>query len=169
MADQSPQNLLAQSPFIDPDQQIALTELQRKQRLSDLLMQQGMQAPQGQVVSGRYVAPNPAQYLSNLFSAYSGQQMAKDIGAEQARLANALRETESKDVSSMLSAIKQGNKEGAIEIGTKSASPFAKNIASKLVEQQFKEPKWEKAELVDPKTGATRQGWVDLKIGRAHV
>ena len=162
MAEQLPQNLLTQSPFIDPEQQQALTELQRKQQLANLLTQQGMQAPQGQVVSGRYVAPSPVQYLSNLFNVYSGKNLQEQVGSEQARLANALRETESKDVSSMLSAIKQGNKEGAIEIGTKSASPFAKNIASKLVEQQFKEPKWEKAELVDPKTGATRQGWVDL-------
>ena len=50
----------------------------------------------------------------------------------------------------------------AIGIGTKSASPFARSIASKLVERQFKEPKWEKAELTDPKTGNTRQGWVDV-------
>ena len=162
MAEQLPQNLLTQSPFIDPEQQQALTELQRKQQLANLLTQQGMQAPQGQVVSGRYVAPNPLQYLSNMFSTYSGQQMTKDIGKEQARLANALRETEAADVESMLSAIKEGKQTEAIGIGTKSASPFARSIASKLVERQFKEPKWEKAELTDPKTGNTRQGWVDV-------
>lgn len=162
MADQQPQNLLAQSPFIDPEQQIALTELQRKQQLANLLMQQGGQAPQGQVVSGRYVAPSPAQYLSNLFNVYSGKNLQEQVGSEQARLANALREAESKDVSSMLAAVKEGKPDEAVSIGTKSASPMAKSLASKLVERQFKEPKWEKAELVDPKTGNTRQGWVDL-------
>ena len=43
MAEQLPQNLLTQSPFIDPEQQQALTELQRKQQLANLLTQQGMQ------------------------------------------------------------------------------------------------------------------------------
>lgn len=156
------QNLLQQSPFIDPEQQQALTELQRKQQLANLLTQQGMQAPQGQVVSGRYIAPNPLEYASKLFSTYSGGQLSKSVGEEQAKLANILREAESKDVSSMLNAVKDGNINEAIGIGTKSASPMAKNLSTKLVERQFKEPKWEKAELTDPKTGNTRQGWVDV-------
>ncbi len=161
MADGS-QNLLQQSPFIDPEQQMALTELQRKQQLANLLLQRGMQTPQGQMVGGHFVAPSMTERLAGLFNTYSGGQLSKSVGEEQAKLANVLREAESKDVSSMLAAVKEGKMDEAIDIGTKSASPMAKSLATKLVERQFKEPKWEKAELTDPKTGNTRQGWVDV-------
>ena len=55
-----------------------------------------------------------------------------------------------------------GNREAAIARLLKSQSPMAAPLVGKLIEQQFKEPKWEKAELTDPKTGNTRQGWVDV-------
>lgn len=153
-----------QSPFLDVSSEFQpeLSDIQRKQRLAQLLTQQGMQAPQGQVVSGRYVAPSIAQNIANMFSVYSGQNLEKETENRQLALAQKLREVESKDVADMLASIKEGDTTKAIGIGTKSASPFAKSIASKLVERQFKEPKWEKAELTDPKTGNTRQGWVDV-------
>jgi len=103
MADQQ-QNLLTQSLFIDPEQQQALTELQRKQQLANLLTQQGMQAPQGQVVSGRYVAPNPLQYLSNLFNVYSGKNLQEQASKEQANLAQALREQKTKGLQEFMTS-----------------------------------------------------------------
>lgn len=155
---------MAQSPFLDVSSEFQpeLTDIQRKQKLAELLTQRGMQMPQGQVVSGRYVKPNPLEYVANLANIYAGQRMMTQQEERQQALAQKLREVESKDVADMLASIKEGDSTKAIGIGTKSASPFAKSIASKLVERQFKEPKWEKAELTDPKTGNTRQGWVDV-------
>ena len=45
-------------PFIQVSSEFQpeLTDIQRKQRLAQLLTERGLQAPQGQVVSGRYVA-----------------------------------------------------------------------------------------------------------------
>ena len=39
--------------------------LNRQQQMAQLLMQQGQQTPQGQMVSGRYVAPSFTQNLAN--------------------------------------------------------------------------------------------------------
>jgi hypothetical protein len=104
MADQLPQNLLAQSPFIDPEQQQALTELQRKQQLANLLMQRGMQTPQGQMVSGRYVKPNPLEYLANLANVYVGQNLQEKASKEQANLAQALREQKAKGLQEFMAS-----------------------------------------------------------------
>lgn len=147
---------------ISSEFQPELTDIQRKQKLAELLMQRGMTQPQGQMVGGRFVAPSMAERLAGLFNVYSSRNLQETTEERQKALAQQLRQAESTDIESMLSAIKEGRQNEAIAIGTKSASPFAKNIASKLVERQFKEPKWEKAELTDPKTGNTRQGWVDV-------
>lgn len=104
MEKEIPQNLLAQSPFIDPEQQQALTEFQRKRQLANLLTQQGVQAPQGQVVSGRFVAPNPMQYLSQLFNVYQGQNLQKQADTEQAALAQKLREQKVKGLQEFMAS-----------------------------------------------------------------
>lgn len=99
-----------QSPFLDVSSEFQpeLSDIQRKQRLAQLLTQQGMQAPQGQVVSGRYVAPSIAQNIANMFSVYSGQNLEKETENRQLALAQKLREVESKDVADMLASIKEG-------------------------------------------------------------
>lgn len=95
-----------QSPFLDVSSEFQpeLSDIQRKQRLAQLLTQQGMQAPQGQVVSGRYVAPNPLQYLANMFNVYSGQNLEKETEARQQALAQKLRQAEAKDLQGFIEA-----------------------------------------------------------------
>ena len=176
-----------QSPFIEVSSEFQpeLTDIQRKQRLAQLLMERGMQTPQGQMVSGHYVAPSWSQNLANLFSIYSGKNLEQETEKRQEALARAIRETGAKDISEALQLIKgtpsqtiygageegptktevpavAGNREAAIARLLKSNSPMAGPLVGKLIEQQFREPKWEKAELTDPKTGNTRQGWVDI-------
>jgi hypothetical protein len=97
---------MAQSPFLDVSSEFQpeLTDIQRKQRLAQMLTQQGMQAPQGQVVSGRYVAPSIAQNIANLFSVYSGQNLAKETEARQLALAQKLRQAEMGDIQKFIEA-----------------------------------------------------------------
>lgn len=67
-------------------------ELQRKRQLANLLTQQALtQQPQGQMVSGHYVAPSWTQNLANLANLYVGQSMQKEADVEQQQLAEALR------------------------------------------------------------------------------
>ena len=88
MAEQLPQNLLTQSPFIDPEQQQALTELQRKQQLANLLSQRGMETPQGQMVSGHYVKPSWTQQLAPLVGALVGERTNEQLDKQQKEYEN---------------------------------------------------------------------------------
>jgi hypothetical protein len=52
--------------------------LNRQQQMAAMLMQQGQQAPQGQIISGRYVAPSFTQNLANLAQIYAGTSLQKE-------------------------------------------------------------------------------------------
>lgn len=66
--------------------------LNRQQQMAQLLMQQGMQQPQGQMVSGRYVAPSFFQYAAPLAQMYAGTRLAEKGDKAATDLARALRQ-----------------------------------------------------------------------------
>jgi hypothetical protein len=70
--------------------------LNRQQQMAQLLLQQGMQQPQGQMISGRYVAPSIFQQLAPLAQMYAGQSLAKEGDKAAIELANKLREQQQK-------------------------------------------------------------------------
>lgn len=47
-------------------------QIGRRRRMAEMLMQSGADVPQGQMVSGHYVAPNPTQYLAQALRSYMG-------------------------------------------------------------------------------------------------
>jgi hypothetical protein len=74
------------------DQAAQQQQILRQQRMAEMLMQQGMQQPQGQMVSGRYVAPSITQNLANLANLYVGQRGIEKADKAQVDLANRLRQ-----------------------------------------------------------------------------
>jgi hypothetical protein len=66
--------------------------LNRQQQMAQLLMQQGQQTPQGQMISGRYVAPSFTQNLASLANAYVGGELAKKGDKQALELAAQLRQ-----------------------------------------------------------------------------
>jgi hypothetical protein len=66
--------------------------LNRQQQLAQLLMQQGFQQPQGQMVSGRYVAPSIFQNIAPLLQTYLGSRMAEKGDKQALDLAKQLRD-----------------------------------------------------------------------------
>jgi len=82
-------NLAGNLPPEILQQQQSLT---RQQQLANLLTQQGLQQPQGQMVSGRYVAPSFFQYAAPLAQLYAGQKIAEKGDKASADLAKALRQ-----------------------------------------------------------------------------
>lgn len=64
-------------------------ELMRQRQMAQMLQQQG-QAPQGQMVSGRYVQPSWTQYLASGLANYRGQKMSAEADAKQKAMAEAL-------------------------------------------------------------------------------
>jgi hypothetical protein len=65
--------------------------INRQQQLAQLLMQQGMQQPQSQMVSGRYVAPSIFQNIAPLVQAYMGKQMLEQGDKKTMELAERIR------------------------------------------------------------------------------
>jgi len=77
---------------LSPEQQIEQQQIARQQRMAELLMQQGQQTPQGQMVSGRYVAPNFFQYAAPLLQGYLGKKELGKVEDRQLDMAKRLRE-----------------------------------------------------------------------------
>jgi hypothetical protein len=68
-----------------------LQDVGRQRKLAELLMAQGMQQPQGQMISGRYIAPSFAQQLNPIANILAGQAIGERADTKQAELATALR------------------------------------------------------------------------------
>lgn len=66
-------------------------QLNRQQQMAQALMQQGMQQPQGQMVSGRYVAPSFFQNILPLAQMYAGSRIAEKGDKQALELATRLR------------------------------------------------------------------------------
>jgi hypothetical protein len=66
-------------------------QLNRQQQMAQMLMQQGTQQPQGQMVSGRYVAPSFFQYAAPLAQLYAGKSLAEKGDKQALELAAKLR------------------------------------------------------------------------------
>ena len=75
--------------ILGPDATQQQYQIQQNQRYADMLMQQAMEQPQGQMVSGHYVPPSPVQGIANMLKAYIGRKTSDDIPKQQVELSNA--------------------------------------------------------------------------------
>ena len=83
------------------DQVAQQQQILRQQKMAEMLLQSGFQQPQGQMVSGHYVAPSLTQNLANLANIYMGQKGIEKADKAQIDLANRLRQQgvqESQDI-----------------------------------------------------------------------
>ena len=95
---------MAQSPYLDQNAPEILA-LERQKKLADLLQSRALEQPQGQMVSGRYVAPSLLQQLAPLANAYMGRKAGENYESQAGKLAQKLREqnlTEGKDILSTM-------------------------------------------------------------------
>lgn len=85
------QNPLAQmlrgGPAMDADQRVSAQDLAFRQQMAQMLMQQGQQQVQPQMIGGHYVRPNAGQVISNALSGLSGYAMMNDVNSQAADLA----------------------------------------------------------------------------------
>jgi hypothetical protein len=68
-----------------------LQDVSRQRKLADLLMSQGMQQPQGQMISGHYVKPSALQQALPMINAAIGGLTNANLDTKQQELANMLR------------------------------------------------------------------------------
>jgi hypothetical protein len=78
--------------------QFSQQQINRQQKMAEMLLQQGMQQPQGQMVSGRYVAPSITQNLAGLANIYMGQRGLEKAEKAQLDLADRLRQQTMQDI-----------------------------------------------------------------------
>ena len=72
--------------------------LDRQRAMAQMLLKQGMETPQGQMIGNRYVGAHPLQFLGGLAQQYLAQNELKDIDTKQIELAKRLREQEGTDL-----------------------------------------------------------------------
>lgn len=80
---------------LSPEQMLQQQQILRQQKMAEMLMQQGMQQPQSQMVGGRYIAPSLTQNLAQLANVYMGQRGIERAEQAQLDLAKRLRADES--------------------------------------------------------------------------
>jgi hypothetical protein len=152
-------------------------QLNRQQQMAQLLMQQGQQMPQAQMVSGRYVAPSIFQNLAPLLQTYMGQKMAEKGDKKALDLATQLRQRQTDDLTKYqnllnpiqtqlagptptgapLMTVNEPDRQAANLFAASSYNPALQALGMKRLTEG---PKWEKAELPNP-DGSVRKGWVD--------
>jgi len=111
---------------LNPEQMLQQQQILRQQKMAEMLMQQGMQQPQGQMVSGRYVAPSIFQNLAGLANTYMGQRGIEKAEQAQLDLAKAIRGQEGVALADYMKEL-QG-KPAVPEKVTELAGPYTKNV-----------------------------------------
>jgi len=125
-----------------------LQGLSRERKLAELLMAKGMQQPQGQMISGHYVAPSWTQQLNPMANVLAGEAISGRADTKQAELAAALRG----DIQTYSELLKTDPAK-AIQFGLKSQNPTIKA----LVAEDLKTQKYGEGEIGQRRNIATGQ------------
>ena len=99
MADITDQQLMMQDPEV--------LGLQRQRQLANLLTGQAFNAPQGQMISGRYVAPSALQQALPMINAAIGGATGVRLDTEQQKIAEMLRGKGDEAVKDVMDTYKQ--------------------------------------------------------------
>jgi hypothetical protein len=102
-------------------------------------MAQGMQQPQGQMISGQYVAPSFAQQLNPLANILAGQAVGQKADTEQTDLARKLRELGGQEVQDILETYKK-DPNLALQKASTARTPQARALAAQLSKATILEP-----------------------------
>jgi hypothetical protein len=116
-----------------------LQDVGRQRKLAELLMAQGMQQPQGQMISGQYVAPSFTQQLNPLANILAGQAVGQRADTEQTDLARKLRELSGQEVQDILETYKK-DPNLALQKASTARTPQARALAAQLSKATILEP-----------------------------
>jgi len=137
---------LMQAMNMSPDMYEQQQQLNRKQQMAKLLMSQGAQQPQGQMVSGRYVPTSFFQNLAPVANMLTGAYM-QNKGDEQAKaLAAELRGTRTTEMDAINQAIANKDFATAQKLINSSTTGAGKEMLPRLMERNI--PAIEKPQVV---------------------
>jgi len=117
-----------------------LQDVSRQRKLAELLMAQGMQQPQGQMISGRYVAPSWSQQLNPMANILAGQAIGERADTKQGQMAQALRIQGNAAVQKVMEAYKESPQLGLEMASSLSQYPQVKELLPQLAKTGFHEP-----------------------------
>ena len=144
------------------DMQAEQEEIARRRRMADILRQQSAQ-PEGQMVSGRFVAPSITQRLAGLFNAYQGGQMDRETTERQRSVNQQFRDQQGQEMDAVLRTFQgyerggegmpdatgnptvemqqvPGNPREALRLALRSSSPNVQQLGNVLLAQSLKTP-----------------------------
>lgn len=137
---------LMQAMNMSPEMFEQQQELNRKQQMAKLLMSQGTQQPQGQMISGRYVPTSFFQNLAPVANMLTGAYM-QNKGDEQAKaLASELRGTRASEMDAINQAIAKKDWSAAQQLINASTTGAGKEMLPRLLERNI--PAVEKPQVV---------------------
>ena len=110
-----------------------LQDVSRQRKLADLLMSQGMQQPQGQMISGYYVAPSLTQKLNPIANILAGQAVGERADTKQTELAAALRGKKLEVQKAIQQKIDSGDLKGALAIASQNEQYGGKDFIAPLL------------------------------------
>ena len=123
---------MAQPAYLTDQQVLGQTpetaDLTRQRRLAEMLMTQGMEQPQGQMISGYYVAPSWTQQLAPLAKAAIGTGLSQSLDAKQAKLAEALRGKQAQQIE-QYGELEKTDKAAALRFALSTDNPILRDIA----------------------------------------
>lgn len=108
---------------MSPEEYAQQQALTRQQQMATLLMQQGQQQPQGQMVSGRYVPTSFFQNLVPVANIAASKYIGEKADTEQARLAQAIRQNRAAAEESIVNKVT-----GTPAQATELAGPYTGNV-----------------------------------------
>jgi hypothetical protein len=114
---------------IPPELYAQQQQLNRQQQMANLLMQQGMTQPQGQMVSGQYVRPSIFQQLVPLAQMYAGTKMAEKGDKSMLDLAEQLRKGKEEETRAIMEQLKPR------DVQTEMAGPYTGNVPMPVATQ----------------------------------
>jgi hypothetical protein len=144
MADLTEQQLLSTDPEV--------LGLQRQRALANLLTGQAFNAPQGQMISGRYVKPSGLQQALPMINAAIGGLTNANLDTKQTELAAALRGKQAQDIQTY-AELQKTDPAKAIQFGLTSQNPTLKAI----VAEDLKTQKYGEGEIGQRRNIATGQ------------
>jgi hypothetical protein len=124
---------------LTPEQMLQQQQILRNQKMSEMLMQQGMEQPKSQMVSGHYVAPSIFQNLAGLANTYVGQRGLEKADQAQLDLAKAIREQKMGVLENINQALDAGDLKKARGIAT-SNPEYAGQFAAPLIANAIPKP-----------------------------
>jgi flagellar hook-associated protein FlgK len=119
---------------LTPEQMLQQQQILRQQKMAEMLMEKGMQQPQGQMVSGHYVRPSIFQNLAGLANTYVGQQGIEKGEQAQLDLAKAIRANE---ISASADYLKEAKGTPAVVQNTELAGPYTGNVPMPVAQKEI--------------------------------